>query len=292
MEDIEKFFIQTLKDTGITKGLGDDAVLLTSQKGGYPKPACLPNDINSPVYGMDMFWEGVHFKREWFSPQEIGYKAFLVNISDILVMNAVPKYALLALSLPKDITKGYIRALIAGFVRACREFQIQIIGGDTISAPILGITITMIGQAKRPALLRYGGRVGDLIYHTGTLGSSLKELKNRQRGGVKSLRSRFYSPILRESFIRAIAKFTHICTDVSDGIYAELNTLSNANRLAFKLFQRKSAYQSGEEYEVLFCIAPKDSVRLLRLAKKYRVRITCIGKLARGHSTYPSYLWH
>ena len=74
-------------------------------------------------YSKDLFFEGVHFKREWLTYEQIARKALLVNISDAIVMNAVPKYALLGLALSKDITKAQIKALQKGFLQTAREFN-------------------------------------------------------------------------------------------------------------------------------------------------------------------------
>ncbi|PAF49975.1 hypothetical protein BKH41_01365 [Helicobacter sp. 12S02232-10] len=292
--DLEAYFIQKLLESDIVKGLGDDAVIFSRNVSllNKAKGSCLPNDITTPVYAMDMFWEGTHFKKDWFSPKEIGRKAFLVNVSDILAMNAIPKYALLGVSLPKDISKDFIKGLLEGIREVCKKFNIKIVGGDTIGGNALGISVSMIGEGKKKILFRKGAVIGDLILHTGKIGGSYCELKRLLRGGKGNKKSRFYHPVLHTDFIAEIARFAHLGMDISDGIYAECNRLSKSNQLAFKLNHRKEVYKSGEEYEILFCIAPKDFLRTLRMAKKHRLHIECIGRVIRGKSDYPAYRWH
>lgn len=77
--------------------------------------------IDDWCFSKDLFFENVHFKREWFSLEQIATKAMLVNISDAISMNAVPKYALLGLALPKNLSENEIKALQKGFLKTARN---------------------------------------------------------------------------------------------------------------------------------------------------------------------------
>lgn len=294
--DRESYFIKKLISSPIARGIGDDGVVFSKNPAQLHKGrgACIFNDIKSPVYAMDLFWEGVHFKREWLSATQIAKKAFLVNISDILAMNAIPKYALLGISLPKNLSKSFIDDFISGIIGVCQEFKIHIVGGDTICGKELGIAITMIGEINTKGLFRIGAKIGDLIVHTGKIGGSYTELKKLLRTNqVGNKKSRFYEPILRAKFIYAMSRFAHLGMDISDGINAELNRLSILNNLCFKLKNPyDKSYQSGEEYEMLFCISPKDYPHAQKLAHLHRVDLTCIGKVVRGKNSYRAKLWH
>lgn len=294
--DKESYFIKKLIQSGVTAGIGDDGVVFSNNPLHLHRGRgiALPNTIKSPVYAMDLFWEGVHFKKEWFSPAQLAKKAFLVNISDILAMNATPKYALLGISLPRNISKTFIDNLISGITSVCEEFGLCIIGGDTICGNNLGIAITMIGEIGTRGLFRVGAKVGDLIVHTGKIGGSYAELKKLLKGqGVSDKKSRFYEPILKAKFIYAMSRFAHLGMDISDGINAEVNRLSTLNNLCFKLKNPYDKnYQSGEEYEMLFCISPKDYFRAQKIAHLYRTHITCIGKVVRGKNSYNATSWH
>ena len=85
--------------------------------------------VGEDVYSMDAFFENVHFKREWMGLEQIASKAMLVNISDAIAMNAVPKFALLTVAIPPDFTKGELDELALGFNKTAKEYGITIIGG-------------------------------------------------------------------------------------------------------------------------------------------------------------------
>lgn len=131
--------------------------------------------IGERAYCKDLFVEGVHFRRGWLSLREIGAKAMLVNISDMIATNARVKYALLGLAVPREIGTREIDELCAGVSETAREWGIRIIGGDTIGSDRIALSVSLIGKCKRP-VFRSGARVGDLIAHTGELGSVGRDL--------------------------------------------------------------------------------------------------------------------
>ena len=131
--------------------------------------------IGERAYCKDLFVEGVHFQRGWLSLREIGAKAMLVNISDMIATNARAKYALLGLALPREIGTREIDELCAGVSETAREWGIRIIGGDTIGSDRIALSVSLIGKCKRP-VFRSGARVGDLIAHTGELGGAWRDL--------------------------------------------------------------------------------------------------------------------
>ena len=131
--------------------------------------------IDERAYCKDLFVEGVHFRRGWLSLREIGAKAMLVNISDMIATNARAKYALLGLALPREIGTHEIDELCAGVSETAREWGIRIIGGDTVGSDRIALSVSLIGKCKRP-VFRSGARVGDLIAHTGELGSVGRDL--------------------------------------------------------------------------------------------------------------------
>ncbi len=131
--------------------------------------------IGERAYCKDLFVEGVHFRHGWLSLREIGAKAMLVNISDMIATNARAKYALLGLALPREIGTREIDELCAGVSETAREWGIRIIGGDTIGSDRIALSVSLIGKCKRP-VFRSGARVGDLIAHTGELGSVGRDL--------------------------------------------------------------------------------------------------------------------
>ncbi len=136
--DRESFFISLFK----SKYIGDDGAV-----------------DGEVIYSSDMFFENIHFKREWMSYYQIAQKAMLVNISDSVAMGAVAKLALVNIELPKDTTKEQMVELADGFSECAKEWGIEIIGGDTIGGDKLNISITLISQTQNP-LRRDGAKVG------------------------------------------------------------------------------------------------------------------------------------
>ena len=246
-------------------------------------------------FSKDLFFEGVHFRREWLSYEQIAAKALLVNISDAIVMNAVPKYALLGLALPKDISNTDIKALQKGFLKTASEFGIKIIGGDTISADKIAISVTLISKVRKKAIYRKWLKKGDLLAFTGELGESLKGLKALQNGenlansvnlktSLKNSQNtaklppthRFIKPTLRGEFFYKIAPKVRCAMDISDGLGQDLARMLNLNGLGVNFFKNLSENElnSGEEYEILFAFVPKHKDFILKTAKKFGVKLT------------------
>ncbi|ASM39905.1 thiamine monophosphate kinase [Campylobacter sputorum subsp. bovis] len=261
--DKEKFIISHFK----SKFIGDDCAV-----------------VGNLVYAKDLFCENSHFKKGWLSHKEIAYKSMIVNISDIIVMNALPKYALIGLSVPKNIKKDDIKALYDGFNKACNEFNIEIIGGDTISSDLLSISVTMIGELISKPTMRKNLKMGDILCFTGELGSSLKSLQILQRLGKPNLKSRFFKPILRDKFFYKSSKFINAAMDISDGLSRDLERLADINGVNFKFIKKLSKFElrSGEEYEILFSVEKRKLNRVLNEAKKARIKVTPFAKVIKG----------
>jgi len=251
--DLESYFISQFH----TKYIGDDAAVVS----GF-------------IYSKDAFFEGVHFKKEWMSYKQIAQKAMLVNISDAVAMNAKPLYALLSVAMPKDITKHDAKALADGFKEVSQEYGIEIIGGDTIANTKLDITITIISKSKRP-LYRKGMKKGDLVAYTGILGSSAKDLKKLFYGGKISKNSKFFKPQLRSKFLYSTRRYLHCGMDISDGLFSDLEKLSQSNNLGFSFMKKlpKKSVCSGEEYEMLFSFDKRYKTAIIRQAKRTRTKI-------------------
>lgn len=241
---------------------------------------CLKNGL---IYSQDAFFENVHFKRSWMSSFQIAYKSMIVNISDAIAMNAVPKYALISIAVPSSMSSLEIFELYSGFLEAANEFDIEIIGGDTISNIKLDISITIVSSTKN-ALLRDGIREGDLIAYTGDLGRSQRDLKKLLRGFKVNSNSRFIKPNLRSQFIYSTSKYLSAGMDISDGLLTEMGRLSKINGLDFRLYNKlsKNLVCSGEEYEMLIAFSPRYLERIKHEAKRNRMPLNVIGVATRG----------
>jgi len=239
--------------------------------------------IDGMVYSKDAFFEDVHFKKEWMNYYEIAQKAMLVNISDAIAMNALPKYALLSVAMPKSMTKADMVALAQGFKDVTCKYGIEIIGGDTISNTKLDITITIISQTHKP-LLRTGVKRGYLLAYTGELGKSAKELRILFRGGKLHKNSKFKNIRLREQFIFKTSRHLKAGMDISDGLYSDLDKILKASGVGIELFTplSKAIGCSGEEYEMLIAFDIRSKKAVLRHAQATRTPLTIFAQATRN----------
>ena len=181
--NLENYFISQFNNSHI----GDDGAIL--------------GKVDDMVVSKDAFFENVHFKSSWMNYYQIARKAMIINISDAVAMNAKPKYILLSVAMPKNITKAQMRDLVRGFEDTAREYGAEIIGGDTISNIKLDITITVLSYAPNP-LKRTGLRNGYMLAYTGVLGKSSKELKKLFNLGRIHQQSKFVDIKLRENLMK------------------------------------------------------------------------------------------
>jgi thiamine-monophosphate kinase len=259
--NLENYFISQFN----SKCIGDDGAL-----------------IDKMVYSKDAFFENVHFKRSWMSYFQIAQKAMLVNISDAIAMNAVPKYALLSVAMPKDMSKEDMRELAAGFLYVAKMYDIDIIGGDTISNTKLDISVTVVSQTNN-ALLRTKVRKNYLLAYTGVLGRSAKDLQRLLSLGKIHKRSKFVNIELRENFIKKSMRYLQAGMDISDGLYSDLDKIASLNRIGLRFDTKipKKIGCSGEEYEMLVAFDKRDKKALLRRAKQSRTALNIFATATR-----------
>jgi len=252
--DLENYFIDNIK----TRYIGDDGAV-----------------IEKRVYAMDAFWEETHFKKNWMSIEQIAYKAFIINLSDMVAMNANTKYMLITVALPQKFNEDKVERLTSTLKRLAKEYKIDIIGGDTIGSDKLGIVITMIGDSKIP-LTRDGIEDGDLLAYTGTLGSVKRDLDRLFDGERIPDNSKFYNPTLRVDFTKAATPWLNAGMDISDGLYCDTNKLLKYNKLSLKELKPipPEIGFSGEEYEMLIAFNPNNLNKIKRIAKATNTPIT------------------
>jgi thiamine-monophosphate kinase len=259
----EDFFIKQFKSSN---KIGDDGAV-----------------IGKWVYSMDAFCQDVHFKLDWLSLKQIAKKAMLVNISDAIVMNAIPKYALLSVAIPNDFTMQDLKELAKGFKSVAKKYNIEIIGGDTIANSKLDISITIISKTQNP-IYRTNTNIGDLVCYTGSLGEVKKDLNRLFKNKKINRNSKFIKPDLKPEFFYEIAPYINSALDISDGLFSELERLSKANKIGFKFFKHinKRVGCSAEEYEILFCFDPKNINKIKKIAKKYKIDLNIIASAKKG----------
>ena len=263
--NLENYFISQFS----SRHIGDDGALIE----GY-------------VYSKDAFFENVHYKKEWLTYGQIAQRAMLVNISDAIAMNAIPKYALLSVAMPKCMSRVDMQELADGFKSVAKEFGIDIIGGDTISNTKLDITITIISKTDKP-LLRSKVRNGYVFAYTGSLGKSSKELKKLFNLGKIHKKSKFIDIKLRQKFVQKSQRILKAGMDISDGLFSDLAKMTSHNDIGLKFIKKiaKNVACSGEEYEMLVAFDKRDTKALKRRAQQTRTPITIFAYASRNKYT-------
>jgi len=266
-QDKEQYLINRLN----SKYIGDDAAV-----------------IGDTLYSMDAFFEDVHFKRSWMSLAQIGRKAMLINISDAIAMNAQPKYALVTVSIPQEMTEAQIDELTQSMEDTAKAYDCEIIGGDTIGGDKLHLSITIISKSDKP-LLRTGLQKGDLLAYTGTLGQSKKDLDALYRGESVPDDSRFLEPTLRADFVSRARAYLRTGMDISDGLFCDTNKMLDINKYGFDLFDDISSEigLSGEEYEMLVSFAPEHYSDVMKIAEETKTPLTVYAKVTKNDDRFP-----
>lgn len=256
--------------------LGDDAAALPLSPGMHL------------LVSTDASVEGVHFRREWLAPSEIGWRATVAALSDLAAMGAQPLGVLVALTLPESWLSD-VDGIASGIGDAADASATRIIGGDLSRGAALSLCVTVLGSSARP-LSRSGARVGDVLYVTGRLGSALAALRawEQAREPAAEHRARFVHPNarIREAQWLASAGAT-AAIDVSDGLVADAHHIAAASGVVVEIdldlipteagVTALDAAMSGEEYEVVICAPREIDVTAFRTA--FALDLTAIGSV-------------
>ncbi|NLY89586.1 MAG: thiamine-phosphate kinase [Firmicutes bacterium] len=291
-------------DRSVLLGIGDDAAVFLAPS-GVSLLACT-----------DMLVEGVHFLREKTPPAALGHKALAANLSDIAAMGGIPRQALVAAGWPPGCTLEYVEGVYKGLHALAEEYGVNIIGGDTVRAPVMIINITIIGESRGKAVGRNGARPGDLLAVTGRVGAAAAGLAllragtegagAQGEGGLPEavredlIRAQLYPvPRLRAAAVLAAAGAVTAMIDLSDGLAGDLRQLTAASgvgallygdelpidghtRAAAAFFKEDAirwALYGGEDYELLAALAPEKAAEAREKMKAAGVAFTVIGKI-------------
>jgi len=242
----------------------------------------------------DMMVEGNHFKG-WASPEDVGYKAVAVNVSDVAAMGGLGRFALVSGGAPGVET---VERCFRGVMEACREFDVYPVGGDTTRADVLTVDVSIVGELRDRALLRSGAQPGDLLAVTVELGASAAGFLALEEGlrGPERLVQRHLRPEPRVGPGKMAASLgVHAAIDLSDGLASdvghvcrrsgvgcrvELGRLPVAEDTRGFLSSRgyepqKLAATGGEDYELLLA-APEAVIE--ELARNMDVPLTVVGE--------------
>lgn len=263
------------------KGVGDDCAVVS-----YPD-----TDV---LVSTDLLVEGVHFDLTYVPLKHLGYKAAVVNFSDLYAMNATPRQITVGLAISSRFTVEHIEELYSGIRLACELYGVDLIGGDTTASRSgLVISVTCIGDAKKDNIVyRNGAKDTDLICVTGDLGAAYMGLQLLERekrvgqgekdfqpdfAGKEYLIERQLKPEARRDIIEEFAKHGIVPTsmmDISDGLSSELIHICKDSSVGCRVYEERlpidyqtavmaeeinmnlatAALNGGEDYELLFTV--------------------------------------
>ena len=293
-----------LKNPSSVKGVGDDA-------------AVLHYGDKETLVTTDLLLEGIHFDLTYVPLKHLGYKAAVVNFSDIYAMNGKPRQITVSLGVSKRFTIEHLQQLYDGIKLACDVYGVDLIGGDTsASATGLLISITCSGEGESGKIVyRDGAKDTDLICVSGDLGAAYMGLQLLERErvaseGIKDFQPKFagkeyilerqLKPEARKDIIEALDKAGIIPTammDISDGLSSELLHICHQSGVGCRIYEERipidyqtavmaselnmnlvtAALNGGEDYELLFTVPLTDHEKIAEMSG---VRII-------GHMTKP-----
>ena len=279
---IDDFFKLPSARQDVILGVGDDAALLD------------PVDERELVMCMDTLVDGVHFPIGT-DAADIAWKAVAVNLSDLAAMGAEPAWLSLALTMPQS-DRDWLRRFGDGLRAACDEFDVALVGGDTTRGP-LTITVHATGHVESgTAMRRDAARVGDHLCVSGDLGAAACALHQMQTGQVDAgCSARLNRPQPRVGLGRDLRGVSGCAIDVSDGLLADLGHVLDASGVGVTVDlgsvpvssavtdaveaddALRLAMTGGDDYELLFTIAPAHASELEHIARRHDLPVSHIG---------------
>ncbi len=279
-----------LQQPSTVYGVGDDAAIIE------------PTADHQSLVSTDMLVEGVHFDLLYTPLKHLGYKAVVVNLSDIYAMNGLPKQITISLAVSNRMSVEALEEFYEGVLLACDFYAVDLVGGDTTSSNAgLVISVTAIGEvAKGKAVRRDGAKENDLICVSGDLGGAYMGLQLLERekrifeenseiqpdlGGKDYILERQLKPEARHDIITKLAALDIHPTammDISDGLSSEILHICESSEVGCALYEEKlpidpmtvttaedfnldptvCAMNGGEDYELLFTVPIEDHEKI------------------------------
>lgn len=297
--------LQVPAGSNVIKGIGDDCAVLRKEGDD-----CF-------LVTTDTLIAGVHFDLAWHSPFLLGRKCGAVNISDVAAMGGKPRFALLSLAFP-GAAPAWLDDFLAGFLGMLKEHDTFLVGGDTVkSASDISFTVTVIGEAAENVIRYRSGAVeNDLVFVSGCLGNAAGGLALCRAHASAAVDSRWKqlcsahldpSPQVQLGRIMAESGLVHAMMDISDGLATDLAHICTVSGTGAEIVRENIplapmletaagtlqtdvlewALKGGEDYELLFTVAPEHEQELRRLiATRTGREIYHVGRIIAGQGVY------
>lgn len=286
-----------IKNNSTLKGVGDDCAVLAQ------------NANTETLVTTDLLLEGIHFDLTYCPLKHLGYKAAVVNFSDVYAMNGTPRQITVSLGISKRFTVEHIEELYAGIKLACDTYGVDLVGGDT-SASVTGliISITCIGEGEKNKIVyRNGAKDTDLICVSGDLGAAYMglQLLEREKAVSKNPKDKDFHPAFegreyilerqlkpeaRKDIIEELSSLDVVPTsmiDVSDGLSSELMHICKQSNTGCLIYEERIPidYQTA-------CMAEEFNLNLVTAALNggedyellFTVKLADYEKVASMHS--------
>jgi thiamine-monophosphate kinase len=285
---IDKYFKPLSKNTKASQNLDDDTAKISLKSN------------EELIISKDLAVEDVHFLLS-DGGFKIAKKILYSNLSDLASAGAKPLYYMLGFSKNEKLDQKFYKNFAQGLRDVQKEFNISLIGGDTVKSDKLVFSVTIFGSVKKGKnLLRNQAKNGDLIFVSGFIGDAYLARKYPD----KYKNDRHFFPIPRiELGQKLLKKKLSICaTDISDGLLADLNNICKASNLSAEIsleevpiskmtkeFLLKNSQENilnlisaGEDYELIFSSSAKNRNKILALARELKLNISCVGSFKKA----------
>ena len=297
---------------GVVTGIGDDCAVLRLLPRGRGRGGERGRRAgNDTLVTTDFSLEGIHFRRDWHSPESVGHRCLARGLSDIAAMGGEPVAAFLSLALPRDLPQSWVGRFARSLISLAEKYGVTLAGGDTAESPsgILADIVVVGAVPKGTAILRSKARPGESIYVSGELGGSAaavwkmrKEMrkKSKRKLNVREYPRHFFPEprielgrILREKGLASAmidtsdglsTDLAHICEESGVGAEVEAESIPRASigKPSSHEVDLQFALHGGEDYELLFT-APRGKRIPSRIAG---IPITRIGCITRGRKIF------
>ncbi|KGM12985.1 thiamine monophosphate kinase [Cellulomonas bogoriensis 69B4 = DSM 16987] len=243
---LARVFPELPTGTATDLGPGDDAAVVKASDGRV-------------VVSTDVLVEGRHFRRDWCTGQDVGWRAAVQNMADVAAMGARPTALVVGLVAPDDLPVDWVVDLARGMSLACAPHGVGVVGGDLSGGEQVVVAVTVMGDLEgRPPVLRSGARPGDVVAHAGVRGRSAAGLEVLGQGLDRHAWRRVVSAYLRPSCplgagVRAATAGATAMMDVSDGLLTDARRMAVASGVVIDLKAPEKVFT--EDVQVLAAVA-------------------------------------